>query len=44
MSVLNQGAVRQPNAKDIAHRLLVVAQGVNFESVACAASISDDRG
>ena len=44
MSGLNRGAVRQPDAKSIAHRLLVVAQGVGFESVVCAAGIGDDRG
>ena len=40
----NRGAVWQPNAKSIAHRLLVVAWGVKFEAVAGAAGIGDDRG
>ena len=30
--------------KAIAHMLLVIARGVKFETVACAASIDDDRG
>ena len=44
MSGLNRSAVRQPDAKAITHRLLVVARSVGFEAVACANSIVDDRG
>ena len=43
MSGLNQGAVRQPDAKATAHRLLIVAWGVEFEAVACAAGIGDSN-
>ena len=42
MGGLNRGVVEQPYAKAIAHRLLVVARGVEFEAVADAAGISDD--
>ena len=44
MSGLNQGVVRQPDTKAIAHSLLVVAQGVEFEAVSCEAVIGDDHG
>ena len=44
MSGLNRGAVRQSNAKAIAHRLLVVTRVVEFEAVTCAAAIGNDRG
>ena len=44
MSGLNRGSVRQPDAKAIAHRLLVVTRDVEFEAVACASGIGDDRG
>ena len=44
MSGLNQDAVRQTDVKAIAYRFLVVAWGVEFEAVACAAGIGNDRG
>ena len=44
MGGLNWGAFGQPDAKAIAHRLLVVARGVKFEAVACAAGIGNNRG
>ena len=44
MGGLNRGAVGQSDTKSIAHRLLVVARGVEFEAVAGAAVISVDRG
>ena len=44
MCGLNRGAVGKSDAKNIAHRLFVVAQGVEFDAVASAASIGDDRG
>ena len=44
MGGLNRGDVRKPNAKSIAHRLLVVARGVEFETVDFAAGIRDDCG
>ena len=39
MGGLNRGAVGQPDAKDITHRLLVIARGIKFEAVAGAAGI-----
>ena len=44
MSGLNRGAVRQPDAKAITYRLLIVARGVEFEAVARAAGIGNNRG
>ena len=44
MCGLNRGAVGQSDTKAIAHRLIVVAWGVEFEAVAGAAGIGDDRG
>ena len=41
---LNLGAIRQPDAKAITHRLLVVARVVSFEAVPGAAGIGDDHG
>ena len=44
MDVLNRSAIGQPDEKAIAHRLLVVEQGVEFETVAGAAGIDNYRG
>ena len=40
---MNQGAVGQPDAKAIAHRLIVVSQGFEFKAVAGAVVIGKDR-
>ena len=44
MGALNQGAVGHPNAKAIEHRLILIAQGAEFEAVSGAAGIGNDCG